>query len=436
MNVESAAKVTSSASGRGQSAPPARRRSFLFLQGPHSPFFVRLANALEAQGHTVARINLCVGDTLFWRRSGAVNFRGRSESWPRFVADIMEKGGVTDLVLLGEQRAHHKVAIAAARERGVAVTVTDFGYLRPDWITLEKNGMSAESLFPRDPDAIRRLAADLQVPDFTPMYRDSFWTMARWDILYNLSTSLFWFLFPHYRRHLLTHPIGNYVGTGVRLALGPLRSRRAEDLIGVARSQRTPYFVFPLQMPSDFSIRAYSPYEDLHTAIREVITSFAFSAPADAQLLVKVHPLDPGLVGWRRFVEKTASQAGIGGRVAYLDGGSLEALLESARGVVTVNSTVGLWALRAGRPVITLGDAIYDVDGMTFQGALDAFWTESSPPDQELFEAFVRALASTIQIRGVYYLQPGLDAAVAAAADRLGRGLVNAPVPAAACVPN
>lgn len=415
-----------------ESAPPARRRSFLFLQGPHSPFFVRLAGALEAQGHAVARINLCVGDTLFWRRSGALNYRGRRADWPRFVAGIMDRSGITDLVLLGEQRAHHKVAIAAARERGIAVTVTDFGYLRPDWITLEKNGMSAESLFPRDPDAIRRLAADLQQPDLTPIYRDSFWTMARWDILYNLSTSLLWFLFPYYRRHLLTHPIGNYVGTGVRLALAPFRRRRAESLIAEARSRQTPYFVFPLQMPSDFSIRAYSPYEDLQTAIREVITSFAFSAPADARLLVKVHPLDPGLVDWRRFVDKTASKAAVAARVAYLDGGSLEALLQNARGVVTVNSTVGLWALRAGRPVITLGDAIYDVDGLTFQGALDAFWTESSPPEQDLFDAFVCALASTIQIRGVYYVQPGLDAAVAAAADRLGRGLVNAPVPAAA----
>ena len=60
----------------------------------------------------------------------------------------------------------------------------------------------------------------------------------------------------------------------------------------------------------------------------------------------------------------------------------VDKLLDGARGVVTVNSTVGLWALRAGRPVITLGDAIYDIDGLTFRGGLDAFWTEAGPPER------------------------------------------------------
>ena len=34
----------------------------------------------------------------------------------------------------------------------MSVAVTDFGYLRPDWIVLERDGMGAESRFPRDPD--------------------------------------------------------------------------------------------------------------------------------------------------------------------------------------------------------------------------------------------------------------------------------------------
>ena len=64
-------------------------------------------------------------------------------------------------MLLGEQRPYHRAAIAAAQARGIAVTVTDFGYLRPDWIMLERDGMGAESRFPRDPAAILRAGRGL-----------------------------------------------------------------------------------------------------------------------------------------------------------------------------------------------------------------------------------------------------------------------------------
>ena len=43
-------------------------------------------------------------------------------------------------------------------------------------------------------------------------------------------------------------------------------------------------------------------------------------------------------------------------------------------------------------------------------------------------EAFLRGIAWCLQIRGVYYAQPGLDAAVEAAVHRLHHRLVNRPV--------
>ena len=62
------------------------------------------------------------------------------------------------------------MAIEAAKARGVAVIVTDYGYLRPDWITLERDGMGGNSLFPRDPAEIRRLAKGLSLPEFQQLF--------------------------------------------------------------------------------------------------------------------------------------------------------------------------------------------------------------------------------------------------------------------------
>lgn len=405
------------------------RRVFLFLQGPASAFFPRLATALEARGHRCLRINLCAGDRLFWRRPGALDYRGDLESWPGFVAAFMEREGISDLVLLGEQRDHHRAAVAAAQARGVAVTVTDFGYLRPDWITLEKDGMSGNSRFPRDPEAIRALARQAPAPNLTPRYRADFWAMALRDMAYHLSTSFLWMLYPRYRSFLRGTPLLGYLGTGLRLLRSRLARRRTDRLVAAVRASGAPYYVFPLQMETDFQIRAYSPFDDHKQPIRMVIESFARNAPPDSRLVIKVHPFDSGLVNWRKFARGVAAGLGATGRVDCIDGGSLEELLERARGVVTINSTVGLWALRMDRPLMVLGQAVFDLPGLSFEGPLDRFWVEAAAPDPDLRDAFLRALAATTQIRGVFYGGPGLDHAVEAAAERLDGGLVNCLLP-------
>ncbi len=413
--------MTDPAPGGAQAGPGASpgRGTYLFLQGPITTYFAEVADTLERAGHRCLRVNLCFGDRLFWRRPGAINFRGSREAWLSFVADLIDREGVTDIMLLGEQRFYHKVAIAVAKSRGVRVTVTDFGYLRPDWITLERDGMSADSRFPRDPEAILELGRRAPEPDLQQRYRDNFLLQSVWDMVYHISSSLLWFLHPGYRSHQVHHPALVYIGTGIHL----LRIRRngpiADRLVAGLTAAKTPYYVFPLQMETDFQLRAYSPFNDLKTPIHKVIRSFAEHAPKVSRLLIKIHPLDPGVRNWNRMVRRSARRWGVAERVHYLDGGSLAHLLDGSHGVVTVNSTVGIWALRAGHPVVTLGAAVFDIEGLTFQGPLDRFWTEAEPPHRDLWDAFVRAIAAEIQIRGVYYRREGLNVAVAETARRL-----------------
>ena len=403
------------------------RRTFLFLQGPITPFFKQVADGLEQKGHKVLRINFCVGDWLFWRRGGAFNYRGRLKDWDNFIHDFLVREHVTDLVLIGEQRDYHKTAISLAKKLGIQIVTTDYGYLRPDWITLELNGMSSESLFPREPEQIMALAAQLPQPDLTQRFYDSFFNQAVWDMTYHLTNVFLHVLYPFYQSHQTYHPILSYIGTGWHLMKIKLASQKTQALVERLRTENCPYFVFPLQMQNDYQIRVYSKYPNLQAAIQEVMHSFALYAPAGTQLVIKEHPLDPNLINWRRFSEKLACQYGIRDRIIYLDGGSLESLLEKASGVVTINSTVGIWSLLVGRPLIALGNAIYNIIGLTDSRPLDEFWQNPQLPDLRLRDAFIRAVVGTIQLRGVYYNQPGLATAVAEAVERLDRNRINQP---------
>lgn len=400
-----------------QGAVPARPRSFLFLQGPISNFFDRLGRALIARGHRVHRINLHLGDQLFWRLP-ATHFRGCFDDWRGFIAAQLETHQITDLVLHGDRRPYHIVAAEEARARGITVFATDLGYVRPDWITLEYDGLTTYSRFPRDPEAIRALAAALEPPDLEPRFQNPFWLIASLDIAYNLGLVFGRPLFPRYRYHSIVHPFAEYAGwlysRGRRLFT--VCAANAEK----ARLQEMPgsYFLVPLQLATDYQIRAHSPFRDGREAVREIIASYARSL-SRRELVFIAHPFDNGLIAWDRVIARLTREFGVAGRVLSLPGGTPRELLRNAAGVVTINSTIGVTALHLGVPVKALGNAIFDVSGLTCQAPLDRFWEAPPRPDPELMAAFLRALAGTTQIKGGYYESRSQACAIAGFVARL-----------------
>src|ERR1700704_2497891 len=236
----------------GQAAAP---RSFLFLQGPISDFFDRLGRALIARGHHVHRINLHFGDALFWRLP-ATPFRGHFDEWRAFIGEMLETHQVTDLVMHGDRRPYHIVAAEEARARGIGVIATDLGYVRPDWITLERDGMSTYSRFPREPAAIRALAEEFPPPDLTPRFHPPFWLISVLDVAYNFGLVLGRPFYPHYRYHGISHPFTEYAGwvwsRAKRLVTGRVGATEKSRLQTAPGS----YFLFPLQLATAFHIRA------------------------------------------------------------------------------------------------------------------------------------------------------------------------------------
>jgi capsular polysaccharide export protein len=111
----------------------------------------------------------------------------------------------------------------------------------------------------------------------------------------------------------------------------------------------------------------------------------------------------------------------------FLDSGVTDGLLANAAGVVTVNSTVGLTALRHGIPVKTLGSAIYDVPGLTHKGDLAGFWHAPEPPDRALLTDFLRALVGATQIKGGFHTRAAQEHALADFVARLEQGVYPLP---------
>lgn len=373
------------------------RREFLFLQGPPGPFFRELGAALAEHGCGVHRINLSGGDRYDWHE-GATNYRGRTRNWPMFLDRYLRAHGITDLVLFGDCRPMHQAALRMAQLRGVHIHVYEEGYIRPDWMTLERDGVNGHSPMERDPAAILAEARSLppipQLPPITAEFkrraRDSYWHY------HHVVTGRL--LFPFYRTHRQGSIILDGIGWLWRLSLRGRRQRQAVETLAAIAGRD--FFVFPLQLTGDYQIRHHSPFGSMHVAVDYVLESFARFAPPETILLVKEHPLDSGYTNWRALLMDKARRLGIHGRVYHIDGGELDDLSAAAKGMVCVNSTSATLALEAGTPVAVLGDAIYDIKGITHGGGLDSFWAHPTPPDAELYAAFKRVLHAKCLVRG------------------------------------
>lgn len=373
-------------------------RHLLLLQGPAGPFFARVAQQLRAAGARVTKVNFNGGEDLYYRGPEIVKFTQPLEHWPAFFEQLATARGIHAVVLFGDCRPLHRAAIERARRLGIDVFVFEEGYLRPDFVTLEKGGVNGHSSIPREPSHFDSVQPARE-PQHPPI-RHAFIKSAIHTICYASAAALAQKRYPHYRHHRDIRPVAQarlwFQGT-VRRAAHTLRDRALAKRLEAA--DMPPYFFVPLQVHLDSQL-GHSPYATINQFIREVVTAFAEHAPPDHALLLKLHPMDRPYSDYSPDIEALRLEHGLGERLLYADVINLPAALRGARGTIVINSTVGLSSLTHGTPVKCLGRAVYDLPGLTHQGSLAEFFNAPAPVDRALYKRFRQWLLEQNQLNG------------------------------------
>lgn len=389
---------------------PLKHRSFLFLQGPHGPFFAALGRMLQAAGCEVARVGFNAGDQAFWRgKDSYIPFTGCQRDWPDVLSGLLDSRGVTDIVLYGDTRPIHATAVAAARQRGITVHVFEEGYLRPYWVTYERGGANGHSrlMDMTVPEMQQALAlSDMEAP-LPPAH----WGDMRQHVFYG--ALYHWFVmfrnrkYRNFRPHRALPVTKEFQLYLKRLLLMPAQAmerRLAERRI---RHGGFPYHLALLQLEHDSSFQMHSPFSTMGDFLAEVLTGFAEGAPRHHHLVIKAHPLEDGRAQVRRTLHRLAQEHGIADRVHYVRGGKLAQLLNEARSAVTVNSTAGQQVLWRGIPLRVFGRAVYGKPEFVSEQPLDRFFAAPSRPDSRAYKDYRRFLLETSQVPGGYYSREG-----------------------------
>ncbi|MFC6634847.1 capsule biosynthesis protein [Microbulbifer taiwanensis] len=376
--------------------------SAVFLQGPLGPFFAKLAKRLSAFGVVTHKINFNGGDRHFSWADFQADFTGHDRDWPAYFRTYLLEHAVDAVFVYGDCRLYHRKAREVCDELGIAFGVFEEGYLRPDFVTLEWGGVNAFSGI----DWSREAIDAYQPRGRTPSLRVglTFWQRAWFAIRYYVSARLAQSEFPDYHHHRNRDwkaEAGCWLRSFFRKGLYKITQRTLLPQLVERFGGR--FYLFPLQTRDDFQLRTHSDLLSIEHSIDVVISSFARYAAEEDVLVIKHHPMDRGFSHHRQLIDALAAQHRVTGRVIYCHDLHLPTLLDHTKGVVTINSTVGISALLHRVPTKIMGRALYDMPGLTHQGDLASFWQQADAVDAGLFKRFHTYLYEMTQLDGSFF---------------------------------
>ncbi|MEM8538038.1 MAG: capsule biosynthesis protein CapA [Pseudomonadota bacterium] len=385
----------------------ATQRVFLFLQGPHGPFFRTLAQSLKDEGAEVHRVCFNAADEWEWGKVGPrYRFSDTTDAFSDWLEQHLPALGVTDIVLYGDTRPIHRIAMDQARRMGIETHCLEEGYLRPSWVTYERHGNNGNSRLmslslPRMAQAMGQgTRPEFEAPATWGDTRQHFWHSV-WYHARGLLPSVRYGKTAGHRDMPLWKESAFYVLRALKTPW--IRLRRGIQQWLLLRSSKT-FHLTLLQLSFDASMQVHSDYESTSEFIEDVIDAFAEGAPAEDYLVLKAHPFEDGRERLGKVIRDLAYDLGVADRVIFIDGGKkLAALLDRARSAITVNSTSAQQALWRGLPVAALGRAIYKKPGLISEQSLTSFMRHPRRPDLRSYWLFRQFMMETSQITGSYY---------------------------------
>ena len=386
---------------RGAEKPPVSKRKVLIVQGDWEAGMSRLALDLKDAGHEVGKVFFCAPDLIYKFRGIRTHlFHEPLEDFESWLRDLIHREGYDTFFLYNHYRPYNQVAWKMAAELDLGCYVFELGLIRPNCVTVFSrkapplptlakawNKLLAGGHPPRPvetPTELCQVSTSAKLVSFCSNFLLSRITSPLFPNFVDQREMKLWSHFKHGVIHLW-----RFIERGRDSEFDPLF---AGEMSGT-------YYAVPLQVHSDTQITMCSDFKSIEQFIKKVVNSFEKYAPADTKLVFKVHPMDRGYKDYTDLIAGLDHRLG-GGRIIYVDRVHLPTLLAHSRGVVNINSSVGISGLVHHVPVITLGSAVYDLVDLTYQGGIDSFWTLASKPRPQRVRHFINFLLETSQGRG------------------------------------
>ena len=266
---------------------------------------------------------------------------------------IEDKGIDTVIVYTGSSMIE-QLLLYLVKEKSLETIFIEEGYFRPDTVTVDLKGINYNSSIPRE-------------VDFYKNYNLKEETADKFSIDKNVK-----------KMKKIKRKVVNYFG----MYLGYLDEHKVNSLSGYIKQEyyldrfrrsktekfdySEEYIFIPFQVHSDTQILFHSPkindMEELVEVCMKGIREYNRVTGRNLKAVFKEHPKDIGLISYKEMYKKYEKDSDI----IFLKKADMNKLIDNSQMVITINSTVGIESLIKNKKVIVLGNAFYDLEGITF----------------------------------------------------------------------
>ncbi len=373
--------------------------NILFLQGPLGPFFKRFSKYLN-KNNKIYKINFTAGDFIFY--PSKYNYKGSLNNLKSYLDNFYKLNKITCIILFGDTRPIHEIAINLAKKLNIKIYVFEEGYLRPNYITCEMTGVNANSLMSKNKNDYKKLNT---YKENSKLFKSSFKIMAFYALMYYTFSIIFQVFYnnKNYHRPLNIMELFRWFRHFYRKAKYLILEKNVDNL---AKKYSKKYFLAVLQVHNDSQIKKHFKDKGMKKFIVKTIKSFAKNRANNNVLIFKHHPLDIAYTDYSNIINELTKRLGISDKVFYIHRGNIPNLLKNAKGCICINSTVGMQALYHNCPTIVLGNTIYNIDSLVYKNNLDSFWQNAHNfvSDYDLYLKFQGYLLKNNQYNANFYL--------------------------------
>lgn len=188
------------------------------------------------------------------------------------------------------------------------------------------------------------------------------------------------------------------VADRIPLDLPQLLERRLNKKAGAQVTDLPEHFIFvPFQVPSDMQILKHSPWVRDMPAFHNLLLQL--TELCTLTFVIKEHPSFPISIK-----DKVRQHP----RIIFANNNDTADLIARSTAVLTINSTVGLEALSRNKPVVSIGNAIYNIPEIvrharSIDELVPALQTISEwKPDETVRDAFLRYVFTVFLLHGSF----------------------------------
>ncbi|MDQ0857196.1 hypothetical protein [Bacillus sp. V2I10] len=411
--------------------------NYLFLRGNRNKrFFIDVAKELSLKGHKSFQLKFELGELLFKSPISSIFVPSKisSNKYPITDKELLElpiynityknrilnrKTSTKELQLykrymyfIDQFIADHQIDIIClfngyhwidqitkviANKRGLNTYYFEDGLFRPFTITCDPNGINADASVPRDPgffDALEidsiRLEQFLDKPETLSLQasvKESLVKVAAVKAVSMLGSLLG--IHPNLYAHITFWQAVKYF-----IYKKYFQYRKPDHL-----TLPDEYIFLPFQVSRDTQIFYNSPnisnMEELLDYVYKAVRSFNQKNGRNLKVIVKEHPEDISRNNYKDLKKMYRDKK----EIIFVKKYDINKLITNSLAVVTINSTVGIESISKHKPVITLGDAFYNIDGVVYH---------CDQPNQ-LDESILKAINTNLNInrikKFIYYIR-------------------------------